>query len=74
MSTLGKGGWTRRPERYGWEITGEKMCPRCKEQWPADEEFFRKDHRGDHPRLHSWCRACEAEQKHEYRERVGRTL
>lgn len=45
----------------------EKRCARCGEYWPADGEFFRPDNRRDHPRLHAWCRACEAEQKAEHR-------
>lgn len=40
----------------------QKRCPRCRERWPKDEEFFRSLHdRKGHTRLQSWCRACEAE-------------
>lgn len=36
---------------------GEKLCSRCKEFWPADEEFFYVDPRS-RAGLQSWCRAC----------------
>ena len=38
----------------------EKFCPRCKEWWPADKEFFYSNgHRG----LHSLCKACYIENR-----------
>ena len=46
----------------------EKLCTRCDEWWPADAEFFRPRSTGSR-RLLCWCRACEAEQKREARDR-----
>lgn len=38
----------------------EKTCTRCRDAWPADEEFFRSQPRPRQPhRLAPWCRACE---------------
>ena len=34
----------------------EKLCKKCGEYWPADEEFFFKGNDSDG--LHSWCKAC----------------
>lgn len=42
----------------------EKQCARCREFWPADEEFFTRLSDG---RLHSYCRACVAERVAELR-------
>ncbi len=44
----------------------EKQCTRCRESWPKDEQFFRRETRGYRYYL-PWCRACEAEQKREKR-------
>lgn len=35
----------------------EKYCPRCKEWWPADSEFFTSD-RSSKDGLYHWCKAC----------------
>jgi len=41
------------------EIGVEKICNRCNEWWPADDEFF---HQGDsRDGLASWCKACISE-------------
>jgi hypothetical protein len=42
----------------------EKTCYRCKESWPADEEFYNRLSDG---RLHSYCRACCLERGRELR-------
>jgi hypothetical protein len=42
----------------------EKQCARCKEDWPADEEFYYRLKDG---RLHSYCRACVTERCRELR-------
>ncbi len=47
-------------------MNAEKLCRRCNEAWPVD--FFRPDKRGP-GYLTPWCRACEADQKREYRAR-----
>lgn len=41
----------------------ERICARCREAWPADEEFFHK--KGDG--LHSYCKACVSERCKELR-------
>ncbi len=42
--------------------TTEKVCSRCSEAWPADDEFFRLQPRQGQPaRLAPWCRACESD-------------
>jgi aspartate carbamoyltransferase regulatory subunit len=41
-----------------------KQCTRCKEYWPADNEFYTKNRN----KLHSWCKACQTEAKRERRE------
>lgn len=41
----------------GEDGTIEKRCPRCKDYWPADSEFFYSTgDKGDG--LTSWCKAC----------------
>ena len=53
-------------------IEEEKQCARCKESWPADEEFFRRKKNGQ---LYSYCRACEIERVQEYhRQRKEKNL
>jgi hypothetical protein len=44
----------------------QKTCTRCGDVWPRDAEFFRQETRGGGYYL-PWCRACEADQKREYR-------
>jgi len=44
-------------EDLGWE----KKCARCKDFWPATNEYFHK--RGDG--LHSYCKACVTERTRE---------
>lgn len=44
-----------------------KVCTRCGEEKPADEEHFRKAGKGN-GRLHSWCRACNREYAREKRQ------
>lgn len=34
----------------------EKRCAKCREYWPADNEFFHSQNRDDG--LHTWCKAC----------------
>lgn len=36
-----------------------KVCPRCREELPADLEFFAP--RDRHGHLDGWCRACRSE-------------
>ena len=44
----------------------ERFCPRCREWWPADKEFFfSSGHNGDE--LHAWCKACYLERRRERR-------
>ena len=43
-------------------IGREKLCPRCKEYWPADSEFFYTTHRNKDG-LDNWCKACYREWK-----------
>lgn len=38
-----------------------KLCPRCKDYWPLDREFFIF-----HGGYSSWCKACHAEAKEAY--------
>jgi hypothetical protein len=51
----------RRGEYCAWE----KFCPRCKEWWPADREFYYKQNGG----LSSWCKACITNWKQDRRRR-----
>lgn len=44
----------------------EKTCARCKEDWPADLEFFHQ-HKGHKDGLHSYCKACVSERCRELR-------
>lgn len=37
------------------ELGREKFCPRCKELWPADLEFF---YSAGKRKLTAWCKAC----------------
>lgn len=39
----------------------EKCCPRCKEEWPVNPDFYRRIASKGRQRWQSWCRACEAE-------------
>lgn len=39
-----------------------KRCPRCKEHWPADSEFFYSTRSGDG--LSDWCKACYQENRY----------
>jgi hypothetical protein len=42
----------------------DKVCTKCRESWPADLEFFRRQPKPRQPnRLAPWCRACESEQR-----------
>lgn len=45
----------------------QKLCPRCKEEWPADETFFYRNRKTG--RLHSWCIACHQECSQECKKR-----
>ena len=49
----------------------EKPCFRCKESWPADEEFYNRLSDG---RLHSYCRACCTERRKELRAGAKRLI
>ncbi len=40
------------------EIGLERQCTKCHDWWPATREFFYATGRADHPKLHSWCKAC----------------
>lgn len=35
----------------------QKRCPKCREEWPHDLEFFYPN-KGKASGLSSWCRAC----------------
>ena len=37
------------------ELGVQKLCPRCREWWPIEEDFYRLRPNG-YPQ--SWCRAC----------------
>lgn len=39
----------------------EKRCPRCGDDWPLTEEFYRRIKSCGRERWQSFCRACEAE-------------
>lgn len=38
----------------------EKLCPRCRQYWPMDTEFWFAN-RGTSDGLFQWCRACYVE-------------
>ena len=42
------------------EYGQEKLCTRCNEWWPADEEFFAPNAQGSGQLFH-YCRACQVE-------------
>lgn len=47
------------------ELGVEKLCSKCNEYWPADNEFF---YRGsDRFKLHGWCKACVDDETHRRR-------
>jgi len=48
------------PRYITTELGLEKRCARCREYYPADEEFFfaQKGNAPGVPPLHSWCKAC----------------
>lgn len=41
----------------------EKLCPKCKEWWPADGEFYQPLRGG----LQCWCKACANEWRYHKR-------
>jgi hypothetical protein len=41
------------------ELGRVKLCPKCREWWPADTEFYFPDRARNG--LQSWCRACWSE-------------
>lgn len=43
------------------ELGIEKLCPRCKEYWPADTEFFHLSSGKYGDGLYTYCRACSIE-------------
>lgn len=43
----------------------EKQCARCKDEWPAEPEFFPV--RSDNGKLSGWCKACHVERAIELR-------
>lgn len=45
------------------ELGIEKLCPRCKEYWPADTEFFHLSSGNYGDGLYTYCRACSMEIK-----------
>jgi len=45
----------------GEESMKRKRCPRCREKWPLEPDFFRRIRASGRIRWQSWCRACEAE-------------
>lgn len=57
----------------------EKLCQRCRREfgeedawWPATLEYFPRDGGNGPGKLHSWCRACNAEVHQERRNRQAR--
>jgi hypothetical protein len=46
------------------DIGREIMCPRCKEYWPADNEFFYSQPSATGG-ISSWCKCCYLEWKNE---------
>lgn len=60
----------RRATYCGWE----KKCTKCREWYPADNEFFAKDGKTNDG-LFSWCKACNNEHNRLKREtRVERAI
>lgn len=45
------------------DIGPEKLCSRCDEWWPADEEFFFADKTSKDDGLEHECRACKRERR-----------
>ncbi len=54
------------------ELGLEKLCSKCREYYPADTEFFAHMNRGP-LFLHSWCRACQAEDRADRYKRTRNT-
>lgn len=38
-----------------------KQCPRCREDWPLDEEFYTRVPSAGPDRWRYYCRACDVE-------------
>lgn len=47
----------------------ERRCPRCRQFWPEDAEFFSPATKRGRPTWFPWCRACKAEYDAERRRR-----
>jgi len=41
----------------------EKFCPKCREWWPADTEFFHRNP-STPDGLATYCKACQLEARH----------
>ena len=59
----------RRPGRHARENSTDlelgtvRFCPRCDEEWPFDNEFWRVSARRDRPGQAITCRACVREDR-----------
>lgn len=51
------------PTRLDPELGVVRLCRRCGEEWPLDEEFWlpQRHPRSANDRWHNWCRACRLE-------------
>jgi len=68
--TAGPSGESSRlaPKLRMTEYGPEKLCTRCNEWWPADEEFFAPDAQGSGQLFH-YCRACRVEWQRSQRDK-----
>ncbi len=51
---------------WRWNEVGhymEKRCSKCRDWWPADNEFFSYTSSHGQRKLGSWCKACVLEYK-----------
>lgn len=50
-----------RPALKTTELGVERRCPRCRQWWPEDDEFWLRITARGRSTWFSWCRACKAE-------------
>ena len=50
------------------ELGLEKLCPKCREYWPLDSEFYHCNLNGVMP---GYCAGCEAEWKRDKKSRLS---
>lgn len=57
------------PESLEFPEIQWRHCSRCKESWPATDDFFARTSRKKGSKLHCWCKACHSENAQERKAR-----